>query len=77
MEVNVDTLKSLLSHFHDDQDMIDGITDALEAFEQYHAAIYALEIKRSSTRRGPWTRTPIGRRSPPWIKRARCITTPC
>lgn len=46
MEANVDTLKGLLSHYHDDQDMIDAVTDALESFEQYHAAIYALEIKK-------------------------------
>lgn len=46
MNVNADTLKQLLAHYHDDQDMIDTILDALESFEQYHAAIYALEIRR-------------------------------
>ncbi len=46
MDINTESLKQLLSHYHDDQDMIDAITDALDSFEQYHAAIYALEIKK-------------------------------
>lgn len=46
MNVNADTLKKLVAHYRDDREMIDAVLDALEAFEQYHSAIYALEIRR-------------------------------
>lgn len=46
MKINYETLKQLLSHFRNDNEMIDAIKDALESFEQYHAAIFALEIKK-------------------------------
>ena len=46
MNVNVDTLKQLVEHYHDDREMIELIIEALESFEQYHEAIYALEIRR-------------------------------
>lgn len=46
MQVNAETLYQLMAHYKDDQEMMALIADVLTAFEQYHAAIYALEIKR-------------------------------
>ena len=46
MSVNVDTLNGILRFFRDDQETIDMIVNALEVFEDYHKAIYVLEITR-------------------------------
>ena len=46
MMVNNETLNGLLIHFRDDQDDIAAIVHAMESFEDYHNAIYRLEITR-------------------------------
>ena len=46
MMVNIETLNGLLRHFRDDQDDIAAIVHAMETFEDYHNAIYRLEITR-------------------------------
>ena len=46
MMVNIETLNSLLGHFRDDQEDIADIVHAMETFEDYHNAIYRLEITR-------------------------------
>ena len=46
MSVNVDTLNGILRFFRDDQETIDMVVNALEVFEDYHKAIYVLEITR-------------------------------
>ena len=44
--INRETLNSLIRHFKDDKDDLDMIVKTLEAFEDYHRAIYQLEITR-------------------------------
>ena len=46
MMVNIETLNGLLRHFRDDHDDIAAIVHAMETFEDYHNAIYRLEITR-------------------------------
>ena len=44
--INSETLNNLIRHFKDDRDDLDMIVKTLEAFEDYHQAIYQLEITR-------------------------------
>jgi len=44
--VNNDTLNRMIKFFQDDAETIEMIVKALETFEQYHQAIYTLEITR-------------------------------
>lgn len=44
--INGKTLNSLIRHYRDDQDDLDMIIKTLEAFEDYHWAIYHMEITR-------------------------------
>ena len=44
--INGDTLNGLIRHFRDDRDDLYMIVRTLEAFEDYHRAIYQLEITR-------------------------------
>lgn len=44
--INRDTLNSLIRHYRDDRDDLDMIVKTLEAFEDYHRAIFRLEITR-------------------------------
>ena len=44
--VNVETLNGLIRHFGDDRDDLDMIVKAIETFEDYHMAIYRLELTR-------------------------------
>ena len=46
MPVNTDTLNGLIHHFREEQEDLDMIVNALEVFEEYHRAIYNLEITR-------------------------------
>ena len=46
MSVNNDTLNRMIKFFQDDAETIEMIVKALETFEQYHQAIYTLEITR-------------------------------
>ena len=46
MSVNNNTLNGIIKFFQDDQETLDMIVRALEIFEDYHRAIYALEITR-------------------------------
>lgn len=44
--MNNDTLNRMIKFFQDDAETIEMIVKALETFEQYHQAIYTLEITR-------------------------------
>lgn len=44
--VNIEVLDGLLRYFRDDQDDIEAIVHAIKSFEDYHSAIYRLEITR-------------------------------
>jgi len=44
--VNNDTLNRMIKFFQDDAETIEMIVKSLETFEQYHQAIYTLEITR-------------------------------
>ena len=46
MSVNNDTLNRMIKFFQDDAETIEMIVKSLETFEQYHQAIYTLEITR-------------------------------
>ena len=46
MNVNAETLHKLFAAFRDDQETLEAIEAALMVFENYHRAIYELEIKR-------------------------------
>jgi len=46
LSVNNDTLNRMIKFFQDDAETIEMIVKALETFEQYHQAIYTLEITR-------------------------------
>ena len=46
MEINRDTLSGLISKYRDDREMIGTIADALGSFEEYHRAIYTMELQR-------------------------------
>jgi len=46
MKINTESLNAIISHFKDDQDDLDMIVGAIESFEDYHRAIYRLEITR-------------------------------
>ena len=52
MQVNADTLKTLIANRADDGEMTGIILEALESFESYHQAIYTLELKRELYLRG-------------------------
>ena len=44
--VNNETLNGLIRHFKDDRDDLEMIVRAVETFEDYHRAIYRLELTR-------------------------------
>ena len=44
--MNNDTLNRMIKFFQDDAETIEMIVKSLETFEQYHQAIYTLEITR-------------------------------
>ena len=46
MSVNTDTLNGIIRYCKDDPDDMDMVVRAMEAFEDYHQAIYRLEITR-------------------------------
>jgi len=46
MSVNVETLNGIIKYCMDDKDDIEMVVKALETFEDYHYAIYRLEITR-------------------------------
>ena len=46
MGMNCATIEKLLTMYKNDKDMIELIVDALDSFERYHQAIYALELKQ-------------------------------
>lgn len=46
MRINSDILNELIVHFKDDEDDIAMIVSAIESFEDYHRAIYRLELTR-------------------------------
>ena len=46
MQVNTNTLRALIAKHADDGEMTGVILEALESFENYHQAIYRLELKR-------------------------------
>jgi len=46
LSVNNDTLNRMIKFFQDDAETIEMIVKSLETFEQYHQAIYTLEITR-------------------------------
>ena len=52
MTYNSETVKSLLSIYAGDGEMIEIILDALDSFEKYHQAIYTLELRRELHIRG-------------------------
>ena len=45
-EVNAETVSSLLKIYRDDAEMAGVILDALDSFEEYHQAIWRLEMRR-------------------------------
>lgn len=46
MSVNVETLNGIIKYCTDDKDDLEMVVKALETFEDYHHAIYRLEITR-------------------------------
>ena len=52
MTYNSETVKSLLSIYAGDGEMIEIILDALDSFEKYHQAIFSLELRRELHIRG-------------------------
>ena len=46
MNLNAETIAKLLSVFRDDRETLEDIEKALMLFEDYHRAIYELEIKK-------------------------------
>ena len=46
MKVNEEMLNKIIRHYRDDESDMEMITRALECFEEYHRAIYRLEITR-------------------------------
>lgn len=46
MNVNAETISKLLSIYRDDRETVEDIEKALMLFEDYHRAIYELEIKK-------------------------------
>ena len=46
MALNQEVLNALIRHFKDDPDDLEMIVNSLETFEDYHRAIYRLEITR-------------------------------
>jgi len=46
VRLDAEVIDALLARYSDDEDAMDMIVDALEAFEEYHRAIYALELTR-------------------------------
>ena len=46
MKANGETIKSLIIAFRDDMEMMELLEDALRSFQEYHAAIYVLELKK-------------------------------
>lgn len=46
MELNKEILDELIRHFKDDKDDLEMIVSSIETFEDYHRAIYRLEITR-------------------------------
>ena len=52
MQVNSETVKSLISLHAGESDLIEIILEAQNSFEKYHQAIYDLEIRRDLHVRG-------------------------
>lgn len=52
MQVNSETVKSLISLHAGESDLIEIILEAQDSFEKYHQAIYDLEIRRDLHVRG-------------------------
>ena len=46
MSLNAETIGKLLSAARDDHELAEMIENALTVFENYHRAVYALEVKR-------------------------------
>lgn len=46
MKANGETIKKLIVAFRDDTEMLELLEDALRSFQEYHAAIYTLELKK-------------------------------
>lgn len=46
MKANGETIKKLILAFRDDSEMLELLEDALHSFQEYHAAIYTLELKK-------------------------------
>lgn len=46
MNLNIESLKQLLSCFQDDTDTIELISETFDAFERYHAAIIKMETEK-------------------------------
>lgn len=46
MRTNGKVIDDMISRYGNDREMIDAVRGALEVFERYHGAIYALEIRR-------------------------------
>ena len=46
MNINAETIAKLLSAFRDDRETVEDIEKALMLFEDYHRAIYELEVKK-------------------------------
>lgn len=46
MQINGNILNKLIAHFKDDEDDLAMIVSAIESFEDYHRAIYRLELTR-------------------------------
>ena len=46
MAINVETLNGIIKYCREDKDDLEMVISSLEIFENYHQAIYALEITR-------------------------------
>ena len=46
MKVNKDTIRQLVLQYRDEEVMLEMLEDALRSFEEYHQAIYYLELKK-------------------------------
>ena len=46
MNTNKETIRKLIAAFRNDSEMLELLEDALHSFQEYHAAIYTLELKK-------------------------------
>lgn len=46
MNLNTEALNQLISHYQDDTDTMELISDTFDAFERYHAAIIKMETEK-------------------------------